>query len=72
MKNMGFGDLVLVAPRYFPHEEATARASGAQRAITRHRMADPGTESLRGATDGGAGKGQGRRGDGPGEDRAQQ
>jgi tRNA/rRNA methyltransferase/tRNA (cytidine32/uridine32-2'-O)-methyltransferase len=29
MKNMGLKDLVLVRPRYFPHEEATARASGA-------------------------------------------
>lgn len=30
MKNMGFRELVLVEPRYFPHEEATARASGAE------------------------------------------
>lgn len=30
MKNMGFRDLALVSPRYFPHEEATARASGAE------------------------------------------
>jgi len=30
MKNMGLGDLSLVAPRYFPHEDATARASGAE------------------------------------------
>lgn len=29
MKNMGIADLALVNPRYFPHEEATARASGA-------------------------------------------
>ncbi len=29
MKNMGCDDLVLVNPRYFPHEDATARASGA-------------------------------------------
>ena len=29
MKNMGLSDLALVDPRYFPHEEATARASGA-------------------------------------------
>ena len=29
MKNMGVSDLVLVNPRYFPHEDATARASGA-------------------------------------------
>ena len=29
MKTMGVTDLALVSPRYFPHEEATARASGA-------------------------------------------
>ncbi|NNC76419.1 MAG: RNA methyltransferase [Woeseiaceae bacterium] len=29
MKNMGLHDLALVSPRYFPHDEATARASGA-------------------------------------------
>ncbi len=29
VKNMGLDDLALVAPRHFPHEEATARASGA-------------------------------------------
>lgn len=29
MKNMGIADLVLVNPRDFPHEDATARASGA-------------------------------------------
>ena len=29
MKNMGVTDLALVDPRYFPHVEATARASGA-------------------------------------------
>ena len=29
MKNMGLHDLALVEPRYFPHDEATARASGA-------------------------------------------
>lgn len=30
MKNMGLSDLALVNPRYFPHEDATARASGAE------------------------------------------
>ncbi len=30
MKNMGLSDLTLVAPRYFPHADATARASGAE------------------------------------------
>jgi TrmH family RNA methyltransferase len=29
MKNMGMTELALVDPRHFPHEEATARASGA-------------------------------------------
>jgi len=29
MKNMGISDLALVNPKYFPHDEATARASGA-------------------------------------------
>ena len=29
MKNMGLSDLALVAPRTFPHKDATARASGA-------------------------------------------
>lgn len=29
MKNMGLDDLALVNPRYFPHDDATARASGA-------------------------------------------
>ena len=30
MKTMGMSDLTLVSPRHFPHEEATARASGAE------------------------------------------
>lgn len=30
MKNMGLSDLLLVRPRYFPHADATARASGAE------------------------------------------
>ncbi|MGH8194693.1 MAG: RNA methyltransferase [Woeseiaceae bacterium] len=30
MKNMGLFELVLVNPRYFPHVDATARASGAE------------------------------------------
>ena len=29
MKNMGLSDLALVNPKFFPHEDATARASGA-------------------------------------------
>ncbi len=35
MKNMGLEDLVLVEPRYFPHPEATARASGADDLLDR-------------------------------------
>lgn len=38
MKNMGLADLVLVAPRSFPHEEATARASGAEDLLGRTRV----------------------------------
>ena len=30
MKNMGLSDLVLVGPKHFPHEDAAARASGAE------------------------------------------
>ena len=30
MKNMGLQDLMLVDPRHFPHDDATARASGAE------------------------------------------
>ena len=30
MKNMGVSELTLVKPRYFPHDEAVARASGAE------------------------------------------
>lgn len=30
MKNMGLSELMLVQPRFFPHDEANARASGAE------------------------------------------
>lgn len=30
IKNMGFSELTLVNPKYFPHDDATARASGAE------------------------------------------
>jgi len=40
MKNMGLADLVLVRPRYFPDEEATARASGATDLLERARVFD--------------------------------
>jgi TrmH family RNA methyltransferase len=35
MKNMGLSDLRLVNPKYFPHEDATARASGASDILER-------------------------------------
>ncbi len=38
MKTMGLTELVLVAPRDFPHEEATARASGADDVLTAARV----------------------------------
>lgn len=39
MKNMGLNDLTLVSPRYFPHEDATARASGAEDVLQNARVA---------------------------------
>jgi TrmH family RNA methyltransferase len=38
LKNMGLDELVLVRPRYFPHPEATARASGADDLLARTRV----------------------------------
>ena len=38
MKNMGLSELVLVNPRHFPHEDATARASGANDILERARV----------------------------------
>jgi TrmH family RNA methyltransferase len=40
MKNMGIADLALVGPRHFPHEEATARASGADDVLGNARVFD--------------------------------
>ena len=40
MKNMGVSDLALVQPRYFPHAEATARASGAEDVLDRATVID--------------------------------
>ena len=40
MKNMGLSDLVLVEPRYFPHPEATARASGADDLLENARVVE--------------------------------
>jgi TrmH family RNA methyltransferase len=38
IKNMALDELVLVRPRYFPHAEATARASGADDVLARARV----------------------------------
>jgi len=38
MKTMGLSDLALVAPKFFPHEEATARASGADDLLANARV----------------------------------
>jgi TrmH family RNA methyltransferase len=46
MKNMGLSDLRLVRPKYFPHEEATARASGASDILERARVTDTLAEAL--------------------------
>ena len=40
MRNMGLDDLALVAPRYFPHPDASARASGADDLLDRARVVD--------------------------------
>jgi tRNA (cytidine32/uridine32-2'-O)-methyltransferase len=40
MKNMALADLVLVRPKAFPHEEATARAAGADDLLARARVVD--------------------------------
>ncbi len=40
MKNMGLEDLYLVNPKVFPHEDATARASGASDILERARVVD--------------------------------
>lgn len=40
MRTMGLADLALVRPRHFPHEEATARATGASDVLERARVSD--------------------------------
>jgi TrmH family RNA methyltransferase len=40
MKNMGLENLLLVNPRHFPHEDATARASGAEDVLDAARVID--------------------------------
>jgi tRNA (cytidine32/uridine32-2'-O)-methyltransferase len=46
MKNMGLTDLLLVNPRYFPHEDATARASGAEDVLEAARVIDGLAEAI--------------------------
>ena len=46
MKNMGLSDLALVRPKYFPHEDATARASGASDVLEAARVVDTLEEAL--------------------------
>lgn len=46
MKTMGLSDLVLVAPRSFPSEEATARASGAADLLERAKVHDTLEEAI--------------------------
>ena len=46
MKNMGQEDLVLVDPLYFPHTDATARASGAEDVLERARVVDTLADAL--------------------------
>jgi TrmH family RNA methyltransferase len=48
MKNMGLDELVLVRPRQFPHEEATARASGADDVLAAARVTATLDEALSG------------------------
>ena len=48
MKNMGLSDLRLVNPKYFPHAEATARASGASDILDRAIVTDRLTDALAG------------------------
>ena len=46
MKNMGLSDLALVNPRYFPDEEATARASGAEDLLDNATVVDTLAEAI--------------------------
>lgn len=46
MKNMGLHELVLVGPRYFPHADATARASGAEDVLAAARVVETLDEAL--------------------------
>lgn len=46
MKNMGLEDLMLVNPKHFPHDDATARASGAEDLLENSRVASSLEEAL--------------------------
>lgn len=46
MKNMGLTELVLVGPRYFPHADATARASGAEDVLEGARVVESLADAL--------------------------
>ncbi len=46
MKNMGQSDLALVNPKHFPHEDATARASGATDILDNARVVSSLAEAL--------------------------
>jgi TrmH family RNA methyltransferase len=48
MKNMALGELVLVRPKFFPHADATARASGADDVLARARVVGSVSEALEG------------------------
>ena len=48
MKNMALRELVLVKPKLFPHEEATARASGADDLLAQARVVESVAEALEG------------------------
>ena len=50
MKNMGYTDLALVSPRDFPHEDATARASGASDVLEAAHVTGTLDEALRDCT----------------------
>lgn len=50
MKNMGLSDLCLVEPRYFPHQEATTRASGAEDLLESVAVVETLDEALRDCT----------------------
>ncbi len=46
MKNMGLADLMLVNPKHFPHDDATARSSGAEDILETARVASSLDEAL--------------------------